>query len=112
MVYAKYEKFSIGDETDKYLLFLGKQVTGTVPALTVFNNHNNTRFSTFDQDNDKWGRHCSQSYGRVGWWYYSCYATLLNGVYKFTRHSRGEITWQNGGNKEPEFVEMKFRRNI
>ncbi|XP_066927213.1 ficolin-2-like [Clytia hemisphaerica] len=112
MVYAKYEQFSIGDEMDKYLLFLGKQLTGNVPSLTVFNNHNNTRFSTYDQDNDKWPRSCSQSYGRAGWWYTSCYNTLLNGVYKFTSPSRGEIAWQNGRTLLPEFVEMKFRRNI
>uniref|UniRef100_A0A7M5X8K4 Fibrinogen C-terminal domain-containing protein n=1 Tax=Clytia hemisphaerica TaxID=252671 RepID=A0A7M5X8K4_9CNID len=112
MVYAKYEQFSIGDEMDKYLLFLGKQLTGNVPALTSFNSNNNTKFSTYDQDNDKQSGSCSLSYGRVGWWYSSCYVTLLNGVYKFTSPSRGEIAWQNGRTLLPEFVEMKFRRNI
>ena len=95
-VYAKYESFEIGDEASKYTLKISgvsgnaSHLTGSFSFSTF---HNNTKFSTYDQDNDLWSSgDCSNTYGRTGWWFDNCYNFLLTSNYKFTdRH--GEIYW-------------------
>uniref|UniRef100_A0A7M5VEM3 Fibrinogen C-terminal domain-containing protein n=1 Tax=Clytia hemisphaerica TaxID=252671 RepID=A0A7M5VEM3_9CNID len=116
-VYAKYDTFEIGDEASKYTLKISG-VSGNASVLTgsysFLGQHNNMKFSTYDQDNDKNSSgHCSAGYGRVGWWFNSCYSTLLTGNYKFTKGTgNGEISWYNGKDIEPEFVELMMRRNL
>uniref|UniRef100_A0A7M5VAD4 Fibrinogen C-terminal domain-containing protein n=2 Tax=Clytia hemisphaerica TaxID=252671 RepID=A0A7M5VAD4_9CNID len=112
-VYAKYDTFEIGDEASKYTLKISS-VSGNASHLTGFlGRHNNMKFSTYDQDNDNYFGHCSTYYGRVGWWFNDCYTTLLTGDYKFTKGtSNGEISWYNGKEVEPEFVEMMTRRKL
>ena len=113
-VYARYDIFEIGDEASKYVLKISGP-SGTAPRSDSFSSyHNNMKFSTYDSDNDITStRHCSRGFGRVGWWFKSCYATLLTGNYKFTKgHSNGEISWYDLGEIEPEFVEMKIRRKV
>ncbi|XP_066920105.1 fibrinogen-like protein A [Clytia hemisphaerica] len=113
-VYAKYDTFEIGDEASKYTLKISG-ASGNASYLTNFPSyHNNMNFSTYDQDNDNYSpRHCSSAYGRVGWWFNDCYTTLLTGNYKFTKGTdNGEISWYNGKEVEPEFVQMMMRRKL
>ncbi|XP_076995854.1 fibrinogen alpha chain [Tamandua tetradactyla] len=42
--------------------------------------HAGMQFSTFDRDADRWEENCAEVYGG-GWWYNSCQAANLNGVY-------------------------------
>uniref|UniRef100_A0A8C3J7E5 Fibrinogen alpha chain n=1 Tax=Calidris pygmaea TaxID=425635 RepID=A0A8C3J7E5_9CHAR len=43
------------------------------------------RFSTFDRDQDRWEESCAEMYGG-GWWYNSCQAANLNGIYYLGGH--------------------------
>ena len=73
------------------------------------------KFSTYDQDNDHAsGIDCSSIRGSVGWWFRDgTLGTLLTGKYEFidsllSRYR--EIRWFS--NDQPEFVEMKIKRNV
>ncbi|XP_066918504.1 fibrinogen-like protein A [Clytia hemisphaerica] len=110
-VYAKYDTFEIGDEASKYTLNMSGP-SGTVPDPGHMMYHNLQKFSTYDSDNDLViGRSCCHRHGRVGWWFRSCFRTLLTGVYRF-RRSEDEIVWNNNDKVKPEFVEMKIRRKV
>uniref|UniRef100_A0A7M5V361 Fibrinogen C-terminal domain-containing protein n=1 Tax=Clytia hemisphaerica TaxID=252671 RepID=A0A7M5V361_9CNID len=103
-------------EASKYTLTI-RGVSGDASDLTGYNSflgyHKNTKFSTYDQDNDKASGHCSTRHGRVGWWFNNCYYTLLTGNYKFTKgFYPGEISWYYPKEVEPEFVEMMMRRKL
>ena len=42
--------------------------------------HNNRKFSTYDQDNDSWGKNCAVEH-KGAWWYAQCHTSNLNGLY-------------------------------
>ncbi|XP_048740399.2 ryncolin-1-like [Ostrea edulis] len=75
--YAKYSKFSVGDESSKYKLTVSGY-KGT-PGDSL-NEHNGMKFSTKDQDNDTHRGNCAKGY-KGGWWYGTCFASNLNGQY-------------------------------
>ena len=53
---------------------------GTLSSLN--NNHNNHKFSTFDNDNDDWvGGSLSAKWERSGFWYSETITFLANGKY-------------------------------
>ena len=56
---------------------------------------NGMMFSSIDQDNDLYDTSCSsQSGGRGGWWYRSCFVTNMNGRYYQTSiESRDGVVW-------------------
>ena len=71
--------------------------------------HNNQPFSTFDDDSTK--HDCPRKY-KGGWWYKSCHASNLNGLYLNGKHesfSNG-ISWKTfrGFNYSLKFAEMKI----
>uniref|UniRef100_A0A7M5VAE5 Fibrinogen C-terminal domain-containing protein n=1 Tax=Clytia hemisphaerica TaxID=252671 RepID=A0A7M5VAE5_9CNID len=107
-VYAKYDTFEIGNEASKYTLKISG-ASGNASHLTGSDSflgyHNNMKFSTYDRDNDNYSGHCSNDFGRVGWWFNGCYYTLLTGNYNFTKGG-GKIHWRKFN--LPEFVEMKI----
>ena len=110
-VFAACNGFGVGDEQSKYLLSVGK-FHGTVATPNQLWYHNHRQFSTYDSDNDgATDENCAHKLRNVGWWFGSCYRTLLNGVYTFSGH-RGEIIWDPTRREQPEFVEMKFRRIV
>uniref|UniRef100_A0A182WM35 Fibrinogen C-terminal domain-containing protein n=1 Tax=Anopheles minimus TaxID=112268 RepID=A0A182WM35_9DIPT len=79
--YAKYDRFEIGNECQKYELTLGNYSGTAGDGLTY---SNGMKFSTFDEDNDEGGGQCAVVY-HGAWWYKSCYYSNLNG-----RHTPGE----------------------
>ena len=91
--YAKYNTFELGDEGSKYILKISGPSGNVTSPESISAYHNNMKFSTYDQDNDNDSRHCSNSFGGVGWWFDDCYRVLLT---------------ENTGT----FVEMKFRRKV
>ena len=112
-VYVKYNTFEITNEATKYVL----KINGSSGNVTVnprgMDNNNNRKFTTFDSDNDMAVSNCAKYYGGDGgWWYNSCSYAFPNSRYKFTK-TLGEIYWDyNHGRIQPEFVEMKMRRNL
>ena len=62
-----------------------------------FSFESGNKFSTVDQDNDKWKNHCAQSF-KSGWWHGVCHKASLNGLYlngtdKDPAHFAAGITW-------------------
>ncbi|XP_078377204.1 uncharacterized protein LOC144660456 isoform X1 [Oculina patagonica] len=104
--YAKYGKFSIGDEQAKYRLEVGSY-SGTAGDSLAY--HNNMAFSTKDRDNDRWGGHCAvQDTG--AWWYQICGHSNLNGQYLGDKSDwRGAVWHHFRSSLSLKFTEMKLR---
>ncbi|XP_066918036.1 ficolin-2-like [Clytia hemisphaerica] len=110
-VFALYESFEIGSEAYKYILRISTSASGNVSVPNSFGHyHNNMKFSTYDSDNDRNSRSCSQIYGNSGWWFNTCHVTLLTGVYDLKKPHTGGIVWRWNDKTVPSFVEMKIRR--
>uniref|UniRef100_A0A4Y0BEV7 Fibrinogen C-terminal domain-containing protein n=1 Tax=Anopheles funestus TaxID=62324 RepID=A0A4Y0BEV7_ANOFN len=67
--FAKYDKFEIGDENQKYVVIKLGEYSGT--AGDSFSGTKGMKFSTFDADNDAWGKHCAIAQAGA-WWYDNC----------------------------------------
>ncbi|XP_048771262.2 ryncolin-1-like [Ostrea edulis] len=92
--YAKYSKFSVGDESSKYKLIVSGY-RGTAGDSLAY--HNGMQFSTRDQDNDKSSAHCARTYS-AAWWYKNCHKSNLNGQYVHSAKVNGKyIVWYNWG---------------
>jgi len=69
--------------------------------------HNDRKFSTKDQDNDKSTVNCAARNDVKGaWWYGNCRTSNLNGVYR-NGADDGTMVW--GGIRPIKRVEMKIR---
>ncbi|KAM4024366.1 fibrinogen-like protein 1-like protein [Anomaloglossus baeobatrachus] len=78
---ADYDSFYLTGAADKYHLRLGTYEGDAGDSLssgTHKNLHDNMRFSTHDDDNDRlYNTNCANEHGG-GWWYDSCYDAHLN----------------------------------
>ena len=92
--YIHYNNFSVGSANEEYPLTVGG-FTGVISNRFAW--HNGMKFSTPDNDNDKWGGsgNCAASY-KSGWWYNSCHHININ---RQTPDVRGRAL----------FTEMKIR---
>ena len=74
--YLHYNQFSVGNASEEYPLTIGG-FTGV--GTDRFKYHNNEKFSTVDNENDKWsGGNCAARF-KSGWWHNSgCYHINLN----------------------------------
>ncbi len=86
--YAQYSSFRVLGATRYELRVSG--YSGT--ASDSLSWHNNSAFSTFDNDQDAHsGGNCAQGY--VGaWWYYACHMSNLNGQYGSVSYGQG-LSW-------------------
>ena len=105
-----YQTFRVAGATDKYRLTIGGG-NGTGHDAMAY--HNNQQFSTYDNDNDRYGENCSFNY-QGGWWYVSCYLSNLNGPHIQPSipgiSSSAKLMWNNGnGNHDISHAEMKIR---
>ncbi|XP_017027346.1 angiopoietin-related protein 7-like [Drosophila kikkawai] len=118
--FAKYEEFSIGNESESYHLKVLGSYTGTAGDSLIY--HKGQAFSTFDRDNDaSREKHCAQ-YHLGAWWYKSCFESNLNAQYFDFKdgdvtlvipsdHSR-YMDWAGLGsisNRNLKFVQMMIR---
>ncbi|XP_004708777.2 fibrinogen alpha chain [Echinops telfairi] len=85
--YAQYH-VRVGPEDEAYALQVSSYegtagdalVEGSVEDGLEYTSHAGMQFSTFDRDGDQWEENCAEVYGG-GWWYNSCQAANLNGIY-------------------------------
>ena len=116
--YAQYSTFSIGDCLTKYKLnvggYSGTAGDGLISDSNPAHNHSGMKFSTKDNDNDKWSGSCL-TYYKGAWWFNSCLQSNLNAPY----HPNGGpvsaftgVVWYDwkGSSYSLKFTEMKVRR--
>ncbi|NXJ08539.1 FIBA protein, partial [Odontophorus gujanensis] len=85
--YAEYI-VQVGTESEGYALAVSSYegtagdalVAGWLEEGSEYTSHAQMQFSTFDRDQDRWEESCAEVYGG-GWWYNSCQAANLNGIY-------------------------------
>ncbi|KAG8547794.1 hypothetical protein GDO81_027478 [Engystomops pustulosus] len=87
--HADYDSIYLTNQTDKFRLRLGTyegDAGDAMSSATYKNLHDNMRFSTFDDDNDRlYNTNCANEHGG-GWWFDSCYDAHLN--------NRGRLHWK------------------
>ncbi|XP_019857817.1 PREDICTED: ryncolin-2-like [Amphimedon queenslandica] len=109
--YAKYSTFNVSDGSTEYILTVGGYSGTAGNSLAL---HNGWRFSTRDNDNDKYGAgyNCAQ-YWTGAWWYNDCHNSNLNGLYFNTSTINNQgIVWHHWkGSTTLKFTEMKTRHN-
>ena len=74
--YLHYNEFSVGSASEEYPLTVGG-FTGVGTDRFATGPHNGMKFSTPDNDNDKWSGNCAPHY-YSGWWYNNCYGININ----------------------------------
>ncbi|KAI8496522.1 cell surface pattern recognition receptor signaling pathway [Branchiostoma belcheri] len=110
--FAKYNTFRMEDEGHMYRLTVGGY-SGT--AGDSLASHSSKFFSTKDRDNDIAGGSCAQVY-KGAWWYESCHASNLNGLYHAGHHDSHADgvnwgTWK-GHDYSLKRTEMKIRPQV
>ena len=106
-VYAKYGRFSIGDEQAQYRLEVSSY-SGTAGDALAW--HNIMAFTTKDRDNDRWtSENCAVRFTGA-WWYNGCDYSNLNGKYLGNKiDSRGVRWFHFRYSLSLKFTEMKLR---
>ena len=74
--YYHYNQFSVGRASEEYPLTVGR-FTGKVTDRFVSIPLNGMKFSTSDNDNDKWNNNCAAR-DKSGWWYNNCHHFNIN----------------------------------
>ena len=107
--YAAYTRFSVGSDSEGYRLTMSGY-SGTAGDSLSY--HNNTRFSTTDNDQDISDGNCAKSF-KGGWWFAACYQSFLNGRYLHGNDDEKEegINWGHWGgvNHSLKRAQMKVR---
>ncbi|XP_041653869.1 fibrinogen-like protein 1 [Cheilinus undulatus] len=91
--YAEYRNVRVASEKDQYRLNFGAYVGTAGDALSGtyetgvsdWASHQGMKFSTYDQDNDKYGGNCAKE-DSGGWWFNRCHSAHLNGRYYRNGH--------------------------
>jgi len=107
--YAEYNMFAVSSERSKYQLGIGTYSGTAGDSLSYHRGH---PFSTKDQDNDNWSKHCADHY-KGPWWYDSCNYSNLNGPYHHGKISTPYlgVVWHHwkGHSYSLKRAEMKIR---
>ena len=109
--YLHYNVFKVGNATDEYPLTISG-FTGITPSDPFSqHSHNGMKFSTYDNDNDRWSSgNCAVQLANAkdngGWWHNTCWAINLNIKYNPAQYGSIALdhTWYN-----PRWIEMKIR---
>ena len=116
-VYARYERFAVGSETDGYRLTVGNY-SGTaggdsLGGIDHRDYQNGAKFSTRLRDNDHFPNfNCAQEY-QSGFWFKKCFRASLNHPYVSRSSTRAwhGIIWSTykGESYSLKFTELKMR---
>ena len=87
-VYAQYSSFYIGGPSTEYILNVAGYSGTAEDALTY---HPGSKFTTKDNDNDRWGSNNCATHYQGAWWHNDCFHSQLTGKY-FT----GGVTTDKG----------------
>lgn len=79
--FALYDQFSIGSETEKYLLYVLGAYRGDAGDSLRY--HAGKKFTTFDQDNDDNGQNCARTHAGAWWYGRECFESNLFGTFQF-----------------------------
>ncbi|KAH9490872.1 Ficolin-1 [Bulinus truncatus] len=105
--FANYSRFRILGEPEKYRLQISGYFGNATDNLT--SDHNNQKFSTFDNDNDNDKKNCAQVYSGA-WWYNGCHQSNLNGQWGSKTSGVGMNWFQLTTHYvSVSYSEMKFR---
>ena len=115
IIYLPYKKFAVGPATEQYPLTISEFTGYTTDPFNLHRSPtsyrlalNTMKFSTRDQDNDRWSYNCANPAHHSGigggWWYNHCAEIYPNSQYK---HRYG-ITLNARYHSLP-FIEMKIR---
>ncbi|KAL3864310.1 hypothetical protein ACJMK2_006001 [Sinanodonta woodiana] len=104
--YAVYSKFTVGNESSKYILTVDGYSGNAGNDLYQ---HNGKKFSTTDNDNDELALNCAVEW-HGGFWFKNCHPVNLNGLYVSAGIWTG-IIWKNlsGPYVSMTYTEMKLR---
>lgn len=95
--YLVYQNFTVSNESDFFRMrFSSASKVSNFTLEDDFSYHNEMRFSTHDQDNDRMRGNCAETRGG-GWWYRNCYRFNLNGRYGVKKHE-GIAKWNSETN--------------
>uniref|UniRef100_A0A1I8PRP3 Fibrinogen C-terminal domain-containing protein n=1 Tax=Stomoxys calcitrans TaxID=35570 RepID=A0A1I8PRP3_STOCA len=112
--YAKYDRFRIGSEAEKYALLELGQYNGD--AGDDFSIHRGHKFTTPDQDNDDNETRNNGAVFQGGWWFFGLgYHGYLNGPYRSQGNSNGfGISWHSFRlwNHSLKYAEMRIRPKL
>ena len=107
IIYLPYNKFAVGPATEQYPLTISG-FSGYTNDPFSGHNINTMKFTTRDQDNDRWSHNCANPVDHSGisggWWYNQCAAILPNNQYK-----QKYGIYLNGQYHSPSFIEIKIR---
>ncbi|XP_068158656.1 fibrinogen-like protein A [Drosophila tropicalis] len=78
--FALYDQFSIGNEAEKYLLYLLGTYKGDAGDSLRY--HAGKKFTTFDQDNDDNGQNCARTHAGAWWYGRECLESNLFGTFQ------------------------------
>ncbi|XP_072390854.1 microfibril-associated glycoprotein 4-like [Diabrotica undecimpunctata] len=87
--YARFLVFKVGPEYDGYELKTvdGYRGNATTTADDCMKWHEGQKFTTFDQDHDRWNEGNCANFSRGAWWYNNCYCSNLNGTPRNMPHT-------------------------
>ena len=79
--HVQYSRFYLDGPSNRYALHIAGYSSSSTLGVGGLNHHNGSKFTTQDRDNDAHSLfNCAMVYSS-GWWFRSCFATNLNGVY-------------------------------
>ncbi|XP_017114302.1 fibrinogen-like protein A isoform X1 [Drosophila elegans] len=78
--FALYDHFSIGSESEKYLLYVLGAYHGDAGDSLRY--HAGKKFTTYDQDNDDNGQNCARTHAGAWWYGRECFESNLFGTFQ------------------------------
>ena len=75
--FAKYSLFYINDSSIDYQIAISGYSGDAGDSMAI---HNGMKFSTKEEDNDRWSDNCVTSF-KGAWWHNNCHRSNLNGLY-------------------------------